>query len=297
MKYFFLPILICLCTQVFAQKYNAHVFISPNVSVSYDTLIFRTGKTFGSPSYEGQSQEFNTALKDSIKRIIYVSPVSTYENFAASFQDSVMLASISYLTKKAGNDTIRLMETSHLFHWNGFSCLGFSTFVSADTASGYANLFQCLKTFKGGLCQITYIASEKQPTSLKTDSVLLVQLLSGIKDHTPDDYKKEDEWIKRRTKVWVNRMSKPLTETQKRWGISYYGELYVKPAKNRKIKEIHVRDGHGYRLYRQKSGNSPVLIEISEKKHGKCQGAGKVILYDSLGKEVEVPFKFTYYSE
>jgi hypothetical protein len=272
-----------------AQDRNAYHFIEPNASFSYDSNVYKLTEVRTSMRLDKNSYDFT--LKDKKlgrTRILLRTEFSDLEPTQAR-QDSIIKEIDKHFTKTVAADEtiVKVMEKKNLT-LHGFSCLGISG-VEPGTKRNSSTVI-AVRLFKTGLTFLTLVSDDA--TELDKNLEIVKNLLAGYKSYTREEMEKEEEAIKKKYTVMVD--STALTTVEKTYKRSTYaGIVRLSPKSENRIYGAML----GNQLYSEETDavkNNEVRISVTDREPGKFTHYGSLIVLNSFGKRVWMPFTITY---
>lgn len=272
---------------IFAQTSNSFLFIEPNVSLNYDSTVFKVKNLFSNSYYHTESYMFDCIPTNAVVLI---------EANKASFipsqkvQDSLIDLSLE-MTNKLDNDSIQIYKHGIPIHYKGYSGLGF--IAKGKKENKYAITFYCSKYYNGGYSTIFYSASSTNKIeNYDNDFEFLTSLIDGITTYNKEDYETEDSLIVAKYKVTVDSIGKP-TDFREFINRTFYGKVIVTPTLTHKVKEVWVTGQNGSQIFTPQA-DGQIIIDFNDSEKGVIVKIGELILLNSFGKQVRVPFEFNY---
>jgi hypothetical protein len=275
---------------VSAQQPNTTKFIEPNISLSYDSNYFKLTRQYGNTYYEIESCSFSY-LKDTDNNRSIIVKAGFPTGIQARQVDSIMRGSLREM-KIQTNDSFSIISIdTAVRHINGFSFLGF---VGYDRFGGkYAAFINGIHVSGDDLTTVSYAVENGK--DLEKEYVVLSQLLQGFKTFSMNQIHREDSLIKAKYKVDVKPALfmddvKARFKYQKK---TFIGIVTVVPLPENKLMEVRLNTSGGQEIF-EPNEKGVVAIICNDKETGKLEKKGELVLLNSFGKRVKVPFTFTY---
>jgi hypothetical protein len=278
---FFIP-----SENIFAQR-NSYKFIEPNVSISYDSNRFQITNR-SNTSYETESYDFEFKADTINKVSININANNPIDYPSRKRRDSLMLLSLSEI-KNMENDSFAIVSyDKEVRDINGFGCLGF---VGYDkTHKQYATLISCFHFSADDYTELKYTSTNRN--DLDADYGLLKNFLTDFKTYSEKEITNEENLIKSKYTVIVLSDKTTSNEFQHR-PKTFIGIVKTKEKLANTIKEVWLTNNFGKEIFVPET-NGSVLIICNDKEKGKVVKTGELILLNSFGKSVKIPFTFSY---
>jgi hypothetical protein len=282
------PIFFIISTNLFGQELNSYKFIEPNISISYDSNIYKIANRYSNTTYETESYDFEFKLDTVNKSSIYIKADHPIVFPPKKTQDSLMLLGLEEI-KAMENDSFAIVSFDKVVRdVNGFSCLGF---VGYDkTNKQYATIISCYHFSENDNTEIKYMSVNKN--DLDEDYGLLKGFLSGFKTYNKTAITKEEKFIKNKYTIIV-LPTKIVVENFKYRPKTYLGIVKTKQKLEHAIKEVQLINNWGAEIFAAEP-NGTVPIICNDKQKGKIAKKGMLVLLNSFGKKVKIPFTFSY---
>lgn len=279
--------LFLVSINIFGQK-NSYKFIEPNISISYDSNRFQITNRYTNTSNETESYDFEF-MPDTINKV----NVSISANHPIDFpprktRDSLMLLSLSEI-KNMENDSFAIVNyDKQVKDINGFACLGF---VGYDkTNKQYATLISCFHFSPNDYTELKYVSTNKN--NLDADYEILKSFLTDFKTYSKADITKEENLIKSKYTVIV-LPEKTTTNGFQNRPKTFIGIVKTREKLENTIKEVRLTNDFGKEIF-SPDPNGSVTIICNDKEKGKVIKNGELVLLNSFGKIVKIPFTFSY---
>jgi hypothetical protein len=272
----------------YGQSKNSYQFIEPNLSMAFDSNVFKITNSYSNGTYNTASNDFKK-LDDTIYRVkINVSADHSTLKPSRDLQDNLLEKRKEEL-KKLQNDTVNI-ESMIDRTINGFSCMGVVAINKINNK--YATLIKALKLFDGGYCEISYVSFGRN--DLQKEYKILNSFLSGFMSYSPKQISEEDKLIKNKYTVEVDTSNTPPDDYRKN-PITYSGVVKVKQNLEHKVAEVRLSFNGGYEIFfPAENGTVPIVATDADK--GATTRRGEFVIFNSFGKKVYLPFTFSYIS-
>ena len=282
--------LFLVSINIFGQK-NSYKFIEPNVSISYDSNRFQITNRYSNTSNETESYDFEFK-PDTINKV----NVSINANHPIDFpprktRDSLMLLSLSEI-KNMENDSFAIVSyDKQVRDINGFACLGFVGYDKINKQ--YATLISCFHFSPNDYTELKYVSINKN--NLDADYEILKNFLTDFKTYSKAVITNEENLIKSKYTVIVLPEKTTTNDFQHR-PKSFIGIVKTKEKLENTIKEVQLTNDFGKEIFSpEPNGSVPIICNDKEK--GKVVKKGELVLLNSFGKSVKIPFTFSYNSD
>ena len=280
-------LLLLVSANIFAQK-KAYKFIEPNISISYDSNRFQITHRYSNSVYETESYDFEFK-PDTVNKVNINISANNPINFPPrKTRDSIMLLGLSEI-KNMENDSFAIVSyDKQVRDINGFGCLGF---VGYDkTHKEYATLISCFHFSPNDYTELKYTSANRN--NLDADYELLKNFLSDFKTYSEADITNEENLIKSKYTVIVLPEKTTTNDLQHR-PKTFIGIVKTKEKLGNTIKEVRLTNDFGKEIFSpEPNGSVPIICNDKEK--GKLVKRGELVLLNSFGKSVKIPFTFSY---
>ena len=306
---FFLIIVTQLCSQ-------ETVFIEPFVSFTFDTTIIQKDEVFSNSIYGTEEHSFKLKSQEQ------------YFNLTISAQKLTSIPSAeeidAYLNsqiegKKTQDDPETKLIYAEIFEINNF--FGVATIIQVENEkvlmfdlqkledNRLTTVIQMTRTDKNSLesnsVEFNYI--NEATSNIKTyDSKTIDQLENEIIEL----YQIEVEALPLRNLYYYSieedgemiqyqtyeRDSVPFEVGPDPFHHSFRGQLVLTPELQHAPKEIRIKNTGSEQVFEIKA-NAELIFTSTDKKKGEINKNGKLIVTSNIGKEIEIPFRFSYKNE
>lgn len=266
---------------------NTYKFIEPNISISYDSNYFKIGQRYSNTFYETEAYDFSYQGDPIKKATIHIKAAQPIEFPPKRLRDSLILAGLDEM-KNAQNDTFFITSIDKkVRNINDFSCVGI---VGYDKVrKEYATIISGYHFSDNDNTEINFISNGKD---LDKEYAIMTAFLNGFKSYSKKEADNEDELIKSKYSVQVvptktvidNFMYRPKT---------YVGIVSTKQPLQHKISEARLTGSLGQEIFTPDE-NGIVYIISNDKEKGTVVKRGELVLLNSFGKKVKLPFTFSY---
>jgi hypothetical protein len=272
-----------------AQDKNAYQFIEPNISISYDSNLYKISELLGSQKMTKNSYSFTMKAKDLAKTKILVRSEITDMEATQWRQDSIIKTMDSaFIAMIKADSTVLKVTEKKLTTLQGFSCLGIAGYE--PDVKRHSSSLVAVRLFKTGITIITLVIDEQKDLSKSFD--VLNTLLSGYKFYTAEEMEKEEEAIKKNYTITVDSVAFSLVEKNYKRS-TYAGIVRLSPKPEHKIYGVML----GNQVFSEQTGavaNNEIRISLRDHEPGKFTHNGSLIVLNSFGKRVWLPFTITY---
>jgi hypothetical protein len=274
-------------TNSFGQK-NSYRFIEPNISISYDSNRFEITNRYSNTSYETESYDFEFKADTINKATINITANHPIDVPSRKMRDSLMLLSLSQI-KNMENDSFAIVSyDKQVREINGFGCLGFVGYDKSHKQ--YATLISCFHFSSDDYTELKYTSINRD--NLDADYTVLKNFLSGFKAYSEKEIADEDNLIKSKYTVIVLPEKTTSDDFQHR-PKTFFGIVKTKEKLENTIKEVRITNDIGDEIF-SPGQNGSVPIICNDKEKGKLVKKGELVLLNSFGKSVKIPFTFSY---
>jgi hypothetical protein len=273
---------------LFAQQPSVYLFIEPNISIRYDSNLFGIVHRYSNTSWGNESYDFEYKPDTFNKVSIHIAANIPVDYPPKKIMDSLMLASMED-TKASENDTFGILTFDKAVRdINGFSCVGFVGY--SKTSQEYGSVIDCLHFSDGEYTEVKLISANKK--SLEPDYELLKQFLSAFKVYSRAEIAREEKLIQSRYSVVVL----PTRDTAENFRYrpkTFAGIIKIKQQPGHTIKEMELSNDFMKEIFPAAS-NGTVSFICNDNQKGKIIKKGELVLLNSFGRKMKLPFSFTY---
>ena len=280
--------LVLLSANLFGQKQNSYKFIEPNISLSYDSNRFQITNRYSNTTYETESYDFESGLNTVNKVNINIKANHPIDFPPRKTLDSLMLLGLVDI-KAMENDSFTIANyDKQVRDINGFACLGFVGYDKVNKK--YATIISCYHLSANDNTEIKFLSANKN--DLEADYELLKNFLTNFKTYSKAEIEKEDKLIKDSYTIIV-LPTKTVIDNFQGSPKTYIGIVKTKEKLQHTIKEVRLTNDFGKEIFSPSPDGSASII-CNDKGKGKVIKKGEFILLNSFGKNVKVPFTFSY---
>ena len=267
---------------------NAYQFIEPNISFSYDTTQVKITNKYSISVYKPGSVDFTFFKDKGTKSVIHVTASNPLPILPdVRFIDSMMLDGIKEVRKGYSKEVQTVKYDTVVRHINTFSCIGFIMYDKIHNM--YEADITCNHLSENDATEVQYTSFAD--TSLATGYKRLEKFLAGFTSYSSAAIQKEEEEIKKTYKVVIKKTDS-LSFEDKIMKNDFRGIVEITPRPTHKIFGAMVMG----QLF--EAGKENILYITDKEKDeyytGVIRRTGKLILFNSFGKAVEIPFSFEY---
>jgi len=272
----------------FGQGSNVYTFIEPNVSVAYDSNYFKVGQRYSNTFYETEGYDFSY-LRDTANKVrIHINANHGTRTIPKHLQDSILLVNIKYL-QGIKNDSFEVVYVDTVIKSiNGFSLAGFVGYDKINKQ--YGAMIGGFHISSNDLTEVTYRSENRN--NLEEEYQVLNSFLQNFKSYSTLEMEKEDSLLKARYTVLVTpttTVADNFTYRKK----TYSGTVSVKEPLAHKVAEVRLATSLGLEIFTPDAKGMVPIISYDEQR-GLVVKKGDLILLNSFGKKVKVPFTFSY---
>ena len=269
------------------KQINSYKFIEPNTSVSYDSNLLKITRRYSNTFYRTESFDFSYQDDTGKNTLIRISAGNPTEYPPKKQRDSLALAGIEEL-KSTLKDTFSLVDfDKQIIDINGFSCVGI---VGYDKLSKkYTTFIRCHRFTDIDNTEVNYFS---KGNDLKTEYQILTPFLFAVKSYSQKEIDHEDSLIKNKYTVVVNP-TETIPENFKYRPKTYIGVVAVREKLEHKILEVRLTTSLGQEIF-SPNEKAQVIISSNDSDKGNVIKSGELVLVNSFGKKVSLPFTFTY---
>lgn len=274
-------------SNVSGLRSNFYKFIEPNISVSIDSNYFRVAQRYSSRYYGYESYDFIYRKDTSNKVIVNIGSDYPEKKASQSNMEKTMLFS---LDKMKGIDnasfTIVGIDTA-VRHIKGFSFIGYV---------GYDKMKQQYTTTIIGIhlsaIDKTEVKYSSNSNDLNGGYKILTTFLKNFRIYSTQEIEKEKKQLQAKYTIIV----KPTEDSGYYDPVSktFLGYVSIQQPLKHQIVEVRLTESSTEQLIYDKVENGKVLIMSNDKKLGKVTKKGELLLINSFGKQLLLPFTFSY---
>jgi hypothetical protein len=265
---------------------NNYLFIEPNISLSYDTTLFTIKEYYTNTLYKTEAYSF-TSNQSSSSLLIYISGDHPEIESLQKNIDSTMTLRIREL-QNVTLDSISIIEVDSVVRIiQGFSCIGMIGSVEGNDEK--PTVIHCRHS------------SEDDNTDLNLTSVdhdledlymILTTFLKELKTYSAQSILDEHNLISNMYTVQIipnpELLGKfPYTRS------TFVGTINIEQTLKHQIAEARVDTRWGEQVFFPDE-NGEIIIYTEDKKEGSIAKSGNLVILNSFGKKVLLPFSFTY---
>lgn len=266
-----------------AQGQNTYKFIEPNISISFDSNYFKVIQGYSNSTYETEAYDFlykNKMTEGTIH--VAASPPIKYPK--KDLLDSLIVSDFNKM-KNIINDTLSIVDIdSKIRTIDDFSCVGLVAYDKIHKE--YGAMIKCFHFSENDHTEIVLMSNEKK---LDSGYLILSRFLNGFKSYSQKEIEDEDKMIKDRYSVSVTQLKKDNNDS-----FTYKGLVKINEPLTNKIIEARIETSSGKEIFVPDSVNQQITITLNDKNKGRISKEGEIILLNSFGKRVSLPFSFLY---
>ncbi len=288
-KFFnFLLLFTLISNKLNSQNYNSYKFLEPAFSIKYDSNEFKIGNNYFNHFENNGNYEFKY-IKDSIEnsRILITTFMNISKTPTKKFLDSILNEEIIY-PDNYENEKLKLFAYDKKMRLiKNFYCTGLVSFIKAENK--YITIILTINLSENYYSKVDFYSSD---SSLEVSYIKLEKFLNGFKVYSNNEILKADNLVKSKYTVKVIQAKKVIHEL-KDYESTFQGTLKINERINHKIKEIRLGTKSKYQIF-EPNKNNETFIYLIDKAKGKIYKTGEIVFLNSIGKEVAIPFKFSY---
>lgn len=284
----FLLLFSFLFLNVSGQKLNSYKFIEPNISVSYDSNYFKISQFYSNSFYETEGYDFKYQKDLRNKITIHIKADNPERSTSSNLVDSQMYSGLNSL-KNLNSDSFKIMSINESpRHIQGFSLAGFVLYDKISKQ--YSTLIRGFHLSDNDKTEINYTSFYRN--DIEKEYEILKTFLQNFKSYSKDRIAVEEKQIKNRYSIDVNPTKKNIDKFKHRQK-TYLGIVSVKQPLQHQIAEVRLTISSGQEIFSSDNNKQIPIICLDEKK-GNIVKTGELILFNSFGKKVKLPFTFSY---
>jgi hypothetical protein len=284
---FLLVTFTLLSVSIFGQ--NSYKFIEPNISFHYDSLLFKITNRYSNTSYETESYDFK-ALADTAHKVkINIATNTPVETPPSLIQLESRMQNKLKVFETLNDPKISVVDyDKSVRHIGDFLCVGY---IILDKATNITlSMIVANHISESDLTEIKLTSRNRK--ALKEDYEILEQLLKGFKSYSKAEIFQEDSLINAKYSVVVNIAKDTLPNFKGRTN-AYLATVKVNEQLQNKVKEVRLKISIGEEIF-SSNENGEVYIACSDEEKGSITRKGDLIIINSFGKNVKLPFSFQY---
>lgn len=283
-------LLVLISTIVIGQ--NNYKFIKPNISISYDSNKIKITERYSNTFYETEAYDFKP-LTDKANNInIHIKAQHPQSKVLTFKEQEEMMQKEIDKTKNVINDSISYLEyDKKVRNVNGFLCSGF-ILINKKSNKTVASII-CNHVTDSDFTGVKLISFNRQ--SLKRDYEILENFLKGFKAYSKKSIETEDSTIKSNYTIKINYTSNTIENLNWRKN-SNFAIISTNEKLKHKIKEFRLsisEVGDAKEIF-PANDKGDIYIAFSDKNKGSIERKGELIILNSFGKNVKIPFSFKY---
>ena len=288
MKIPFLLTSFLFITSLFGQIKNSYKFIEPNISISYDSNFYSVGTKYSNTVYETENYDFVYKTKPDKVKIFVKADIPSYDFVKMEMLEVSMSKRIEYVKKFQDDETDIVNYDKQVRKVGDFLCLGFVGFIK-PLKSNMTTII-CNHISDNDLTEISFLFLETK--NLDSCYKTVLDFVSGFKYYNKAEVNYEDSLIKKSYTVSIAE-SRDTIENFKWRKTTFLGTVKINEPLKHTIKEVRLDIEYGQELFAAEK-NGEIRISCNDKGKGTIKKKGQVIILNSFGKNVKVPFEFDY---
>ena len=255
--------------------------------MSYDSNFFKIGQRYSNTFYETEAYDFSYQGDSTKKVTIHIKASQPIEFPPKKLRDSLILAGLDEI-KNNQNDTFSITSIDKKVRdINDFSCVGIVGYDKVHKE--YATIINGYHFSDNDNTEINYISNGKD---LDKEYAIVTAFLNGFKSYSKKEADKEDELIKSKYNIQVMPTETEVDNFTYR-PKTYVGIVSTKQPLQHKISEVRLTGSIGQEIFTPDE-NGVVYIVSNDKEKGTIVKKGELVLVNSFGKKVKLPFSFSY---
>lgn len=262
-----------------------YLFIEPNISISYDSTLFKVGERYSNTYYKTEAYDFSY-LGDTLNKVVIHVKAEHPLDIPISGDKLIDLMEEKAAFFGQMNDTaVAVLEyEKQVRQLADFYCAGA---ILQDKKSGHTyTAIVCNHNSRSDLTEIRLSSENRR--SLSEDYAIIAVFLKGFATYSPALIAREEARIKARYRVKVTPVSKPPENMV--WRSNNYFALVrtVQPLAH-VLKEVRVQIEYGAEIF-YPNDKGEVFIAIPATGKGPVKRKAELVLLNSFGKQVSIPF-------
>ena len=282
-----IPALFTISSGLLGQTINTYKFIEPNISLSLDSNYFKISNRYSNETYGTEIYDFLYSVDSLRKMLLQISADHPVKYPPKKVTDSIVVSKTEEI-RKMQSDTFSIINIDkQIKDINGFSCIGF---VAYNKMSGkYSTVISGYHYSDNDKTHLTCMSNYND---LDTAYIILTNFLAGFRSYSYLEIENEESLIKKKYSVMVNPY-KTESDVYKYRRKTFIGLVSTNEKINHTIAGARLSFWGGFESFTpDKDGKLIILSNDSEK--GTIIKKGELIILNSFGKKVKVPFSFTY---
>jgi hypothetical protein len=266
---------------------NANKFIEPNISISYDSNYLKIGQRYSNTFYETEEYDFSYLDNSAKKATIHIKAAHPIDFPSKQLRDSLILSGLDEI-KNAQNDSFTIIDVDkRVRDISEFSCVGIVGYDKVHKE--YATIISCYHFSENDNTEINFISNGKV---LDDEYAIVISLLKGFKAYSKQEIENEEQLIKSKYTVLVVP-TQAVIDNFKHRPKTYVGVVSTKQPLQNKVSEVRLTSSVGQEIFTPDE-NGKVYIASNDKAKGNISKNGELIILNSFGKKVKLPFTFSY---
>ena len=279
--------LFTLSSNLFGQ--NNYQFIEPNISFSYDSTKMKITDRYSNTFYETEAYDFCTTF-DTINKVrINVKANHPVVNtFPAIEQERIMNDRIKEFQKFKKKKVSLVDFDKTVRHIGEFLCAGF-ILLDKKTKTTMTTIV-CNHISNVDITEVQ-LTSFKRKT-LSPDYKIVEDFLKGFSSYPKEKIFTEDSLINAKYTISILKANDTMENLSWRKR-SYFAVVKTNEQLMHKVKEVRLNNSYGKEIFKA-NDNGEVYIYCWDKEKGIIERKGELIIINSFGKNVKIPFTFKY---
>ncbi len=139
------------------------------------------------------------------------------------------------------------------------------------------------------------MASKDKIDEYTKDEKVLTSIIDGITTYTRKDIELENSSLASMYKITVDSIARPI-DMPSYFKRTFFGKVIVKSTLNNRVKEVSVSSEYGSQIFKPQH-DGQIILDCNDSKKGYIEKECELIILNSFGKQVRIPFNFSYINE
>ncbi|MBL7727851.1 MAG: hypothetical protein JNM68_09200 [Dinghuibacter sp.] len=262
---------------------QASVFLEPNIAVAYDSTLFKLEKRYGA-----NACDFSLAGNTSETLNIHILAEQINGPVSIKNRNRALLQAVAGAAQLRG-DSLTVTELNKQVRTiNGFSFAGIVLYNKREKK--YAAIVTGYQVAGAYNTTVNYYSNAR---SLNQAYATLTTFLKGVKTYSREEIGKENQLIRNQYTVVVTP-SQAVAEHFPYRPHTFLGIVSVKEPLQHKIAGVRLEIQSFSKELFSPLENGTVPIRANDAEKGTIEKKGVLVILNSFGKEVLLPFSFSY---
>lgn len=262
-----------------------YLFIEPNISISYDSTLFQVGKRYSNTYYKTEAYDFRYLSDTNNKVVIHVVADHPLDNPIPGDKLVELMEENAVGIAQMKDTAVIVLEVDRQVKKLGeFYCAG-ALIQHKESGTNYTTIV-CNHNSNSDMTEIRLQSLNRR--TLSEDYAIIDGFLKGFTVYSPAQIASEEARIKARYKVKVTPVSKPPEDMMWR-AKSYFALVRTVQPLAHILKEVRVQIEYGAEIF-YPNDKGEVIIAIPATGKGPVKRKAELILLNSFGKQVSIPF-------